>query len=256
MRLLTFISSRIYRLSDSLLISSEGFRARLRELGVAEKSIYYFPQWVEDVMETPDISSTQEYREIEALLNEHSHLKKIVFTGNIGECQDLPSVLKAIEILKHRNDFVILIVGSGREESRVRRLVSDNGLENHVKLLGRFPVEYMSSFYHFADALLLPLAKDPLFEITLPGKTQSYLYAGRPIIGFLDGEGASVLRSSKSAFVCDAGNFIELANAIEKVCDSSHIELNKLGLSARRYAEEHFLLERVMGTLFEVCGLR
>ena len=163
--------------------------------------------------------------------------------------------MKAIEILKHRNDFVFLIVGSGREEGRVSRLVLDNGLENHVKLLGRFPVEYMPSFYHFADALLLPLAEDPLFEITLPGKTQSYLYAGRPVIGFLDGEGASVLRSSKSGFVCNAGNSIELANVIETVCDSNQSEIDELGLSARRYAEEHFLMESVMATLFEVCGL-
>jgi glycosyltransferase involved in cell wall biosynthesis len=254
-KVLTFISSWIYRLSDSLLISSEGFRTRLIELGVASRSIYYFPQWVEDVMVNTDISSTQEYKEIEALLNVHSHLKKIVFTGNIGECQDIPSVLKAIEKLKHRNDFVILIVGSGREECRIKRLVSENGLENHVKLLGRFPIEYMPSFYHFADALLLPLAKDPLFEITLPGKTQSYLYAGRPIIGFLDGEGASILRGSKSGFVCNAGNFNELANTIETVCESSQSELNELGLSARRYAEEHFLKERVIATLFKVCSL-
>ena len=255
-RLLTFISSRIYRFSDSLLISSEGFRSRLRELGVKDDSIHYFPQWVEDVMDSPDISSTQEYKEIEALLNEYSHLKKIVFTGNIGECQDLPSVLQAIEIIKHRNDFVFLIVGSGREEQRVSRLVSDNGLENHVKLLGRFPVEYMPSFYYFADALLLPLAEDPLFDITLPGKTQSYLYAGRPIIGFLDGEGASVLNRSKSAFVCRAGNSNELAEAIEKFCNSNQGDLDELGLSARRYAEENFDSERVMDTLFEVCDLR
>ena len=165
-------------------------------------------------------------------------------------------VLKAIEILKHRNDFVILIVGSGRDEAHVTRLVADNGLETQVKLLGRFPVKYMPSFYHFADALLLPLAKDPLFEITLPGKTQSYLYAGRPIIGFLDGEGASVLRQSKSGFVCRAGNYKELAEAIEKVCNSNQQELDELGLSARRYAVENFHSERVMDTLFEVCGLR
>lgn len=255
-RLLTFISSRIYKFSDSLLISSEGFRSRLRELGVKDDSIHYFPQWVEDVMDISDISSTQEYKEIESLLEEYSHLKKIVFTGNIGECQDLPSVLEAIEILKHRNDFVFLIIGSGREEAHVSRLVSNNCLESHVKMLGRFPVKYMSSFYHFADALLLPLGQDPLFEITLPGKTQSYLYAGRPIIGFLDGEGASVLRQSRSAFVCRAGNSGELAEAIEKVCNSNQEELDKLGLSARRYAKEHFDSEKVMDTLFKVCGLR
>ena len=109
-----------------------------------------------------------------------------------------------------------MIIGSGREEAHVSRLVSKNGLESHVKLLGRFPVKYMPSFYYFADALLAPLGKDPLFEITLPGKTQSYLYAGRPIIGFLDGEGASVLRQSKSAFVCRAGNMLSLPKQLKK----------------------------------------
>lgn len=254
--LLTFISSRIYRFSDSLLISSAGFRGRLRELGVKDDSIHYFPQWVEDVMESSDISSTQEYKEIEALLNEYSHLKKIVFTGNIGECQDLPSVLQAIEILKHRNDFVFLIVGSGREEAHVSRLVSNCGLENHVKMLGRFPVEFMPSFYHFADALLLPLGKDPLFEITLPGKTQSYLNAGRPIIGFLDGEGASVLRCAKSGYVCGAGKYHELAIAIEEFCDASQHDLNEFGKSARSYVEKNFTLETVMSSLINVCELR
>jgi colanic acid biosynthesis glycosyl transferase WcaI len=254
--LISFISSRIYRFSDSLLISSEGFRSRLRELGVKDDSIHYFPQWVEDVMETSDITSSQEYKEIEVLLNEYRHRKKIVFTGNIGECQDFPSVLKAIELLKYRSDFILLIVGSGREEKRVNQLIDVNRLGDHIKMLGRFPVEYMPSFYHFSDALLLPLAEDPLFEITLPGKTQSYLNAGRPIIGFLDGEGAAVLRLAKSGYVCGAGKYNELAIAIEAFCDASQLDLNELGLSARRYAEEKFLFDTVMDTLLEVCELR
>ena len=254
--LIAFISSLIYRFSDSLLISSEGFRSRLRELGVKNDSIHYFPQWVEDVMETSDIASTQEYKEIETLLNTYSHLKKIVFTGNIGECQDLPSVLKAINLLKYRSDFVVLIVGSGREEKRLSQLIDVNGLRKHIKMLGRFPVEYMPSFYHFSDALLLPLAKDPLFEITLPGKTQSYLNAGRPIIGFLDGEGAAVLRHAKSGYLCGAGKYEELATVIETFCDASQSQLNDFGLSARRYSEKHFLSDTVMGTLFDVCDLK
>lgn len=255
LRLLTWISSRLYQLSDIILISSEGFRNRLKQFGVTENNIHYFPQWVEDVMVTKDLALTKEFHEVQSLINEYSDLKKIVFTGNIGECQDIPSVLQAIETLKHRNDFVLLIVGSGREEEHVKRKIIEYDLNSHVKLLGRYPVEYMPAFYYFADALLLPLAKDPLFEITLPGKTQSYLYAGRPIIGMLDGEGASVLHQSNSAFVCGSGKPKELANLIERFCEASSTELAELGSSAKHYAEQNFSSKRVMKKLFEVCNL-
>ena len=56
--------SKLYRASDDLLISSEGFRGRLVELGVDDKSIHYFPQWVEDVMENSNLLSSHEYKEV------------------------------------------------------------------------------------------------------------------------------------------------------------------------------------------------
>ena len=255
LRVLTWISSWIYQSSDSILISSQGFMNRLIKFGVPENSIHYFPQWVEDAMVKKNLHLTMEFNEVQSLVNQYNDLKKIVFTGNIGECQDFPSVLKAIKILKDRNDFVLLIVGSGREEKHVKRKIIEYGLNCHVKLLGRYPVEYMPAFYYFADALLLPLAKDPLFKITLPGKTQSYLYAGRPIIGMLDGEGASILHQSNSAFVCRAGKPKELANQIEQFCDASPSELAELGSSAKHYAEQNFSSERVMKKLFKVCNL-
>tara|TARA_B100000900_G_scaffold414503_1_gene441317 strand:- start:4710 stop:5954 length:1245 start_codon:yes stop_codon:yes gene_type:complete len=252
---ITFVSSKIYKLSDALLISSEGFRNRLKDMGVNDELIFYFPQWVETIMETSNLSATNEYKKVEILLKDFSDKKKIVFTGNIGECQDIPTVLKAIKLVSDRKDFILLIIGSGREENRVSEFIKENQLDDHVKMLGRFPVEYMPSFYHFSEALLLPLAKDPLFEITLPGKTQSYLNAGRPIIGFLDGEGALVLKNANAGYTCNAGDYNELAKLISKFCDASETDLNKFGTSAKRYAEENFSYDNVMKTLYEVCEL-
>ena len=207
-------------------------------------------------MESSNLLSSHEYKEVMRLLSPYSHLKKLVFTGNIGESQDIPAVLEAVNLIRQRRDFILLMVGSGREENRVRQLILDYDLGGHVKMVGRFPVEYMSSFYHLADALLLPLGEDPLFEITLPGKTQSYLFAGRPIVGFLSGEGADVLRRSNSAFVCDAGDVEGLAEQIVKFCDADPSELEELGRSAKQYAVDNFLPERVMSTLISVSGLR
>ncbi len=82
--LLTSISSRIYKASDSLLISSEGFRKRLRKFGIPDNKIYHFPQWVEDIMVTEELSMTKEFHQVEIMMNRYSDLKKIVFTGILG----------------------------------------------------------------------------------------------------------------------------------------------------------------------------
>jgi hypothetical protein len=56
-----------------------------------------------------------------------------------------------------------------------------------------------------ADALLVTLGSAPLFALTIPSKVQSYLAAGRPIVGALDGEGAWSSRRPRRASRCPRG---------------------------------------------------
>jgi colanic acid biosynthesis glycosyl transferase WcaI len=256
LKVVQIISSWVYRNSDALLISSKGFRARLLEFGVCPDRINYFPQWIEEVMIENNLSSKSEFKEVGDILSPFANCKKVIFTGNIGECQDMTTVINAMDNLRSKKDIVLFVVGSGREENRLKDLVRCKGLEGTVKLLGRFPVEYMSSFYYFADVLLLPLSKDPLFEITLPGKAQSYLYAGRPIAGMLDGEGADVLRESGSAIVVSSGDFKKLAQAMEKLAYLPKSESNRMGKAGKSYAEKNFLPDTAINKILDVCDLR
>lgn len=256
LKIVQIISSWIYRNSDALLISSKGFRSRLLEFGVGPERIHYFPQWIEEVMIENDLSCKSEFKEVGLIFSPYANCKKVLFTGNIGECQDMPTVINAMRNLKSKKEIVLFIVGSGREEERLKDLVSRERLEDSVKFLGRFPVEYMSSFYHFADVLLLPLSKDPLFEITMPGKAQSYLYAGRPIAGMLDGEGSDVLRESGAAIVVSAGDFESLAQAIEKLAYLPKSASKRMGEAGKSFAEKNFLPDRAISTILDVCDLR
>ena len=62
-------------------------------------------------------------------------------------------------------------------------------------MLGRHPLERMPSFYQHADALLVSLKDEPIFAMTIPGKLQSYLAAGIPIVAMLNGEGSEVVQA-------------------------------------------------------------
>jgi colanic acid biosynthesis glycosyl transferase WcaI len=83
----------------------------------------------------------------------------------------------------------------------------------------------MPSFYRQADALLVALRADAVFALTVPGKLQSYLAAGIPIVGMLDGEGRQIIEDSGAGFACAAGDSAGLARVV--------LRMSKLGCEER-----------------------
>jgi len=51
-----------------------------------------------------------------------------------------------------------------------------------VHMLGRHSPETIVNLFSAADALLVTLKREPAFALTVPGKIQSYLACGKPII--------------------------------------------------------------------------
>lgn len=244
-RFIRFLSDGIYKAADLLLVTSNGFAHELSKRGIAMEKIVYFPQWVEAFKGPPAAVSI---KRLEAQLSIHERTFKIVFTGNIGECQDFPSVIKAFGEVDQKSNVTLFVVGTGRAESEARELVRRSGLSDNIIFLGWFPPEYMTFFYDFADALLLPLADDALFRITIPGKTQSYLSAGKPIIGMLSGEGADVLKKSGAALVAPAGDWSSLASCIKKIINYPEEHRISMGLSGRKISHEEFSLEKAISS--------
>ena len=152
----------------------------------------------------------------------------------------------------------IVVVGDGRSSAWLKTEVARRQLEDKVILLGRFPLERMPSFFKAADALLVSLRKSRIFAMTIPGKVQSYLAAGLPLLGMLDGEGARVIEEAGAGLVCEAGAGLALAENIVALSKMSQVERRAMGTRGRAYGLAEFdradlmsRLERIMRTPFE-----
>ena len=139
----------------------------------------------------------------------------VVFGGNVGEAQDFPAILDAAEALRADIAARIIVIGDGRMTPWVESEIARRGLGDRIVLLGRFPLERMPSFFKAADALLVSLKRDKIFAMTIPGKVQSYLATGRPLLGMLDGEGARVIEEAGAGLVARSGDGRGLARNIE-----------------------------------------
>lgn len=238
----------IYERCTLVLGQSSGFLGSIAKYCSDMEKIRYFPSWAEEVFSQPNLVPAREVPVREGVYN-------VLFAGNIGEAQDLPAVLAAAESLRHNASIRWLIVGDGRKSDWLRGEVERRGLLDSFLLLGRFPVERMPSFYAHADALLVSLKKDPVFSMTIPGKVQSYLMAGVPLVGMLDGEGAKVITEAKAGLVCAAGDAGGLAAAVLKMAAMSVDQRRQLGLNGRAFAQKEFgrglLMDRLEALLCE-----
>ncbi|MCG3776706.1 MAG: hypothetical protein JW395_3567 [Nitrospira sp.] len=107
----------------------------------------------------------------------------------------------------------------------------------------------MLSFYKHADALLVALKREPVFAMTLPGKVQSYLAAGVPILGMLDGEGAAVIAESGAGLACPAGDSRGLADAVLRLAAMPAPERQAMGARGRAFSLQEFDRDRLIDRL-------
>jgi glycosyltransferase involved in cell wall biosynthesis len=238
----------IYQRCTLVLGQSRGFLASIAKYCSDTQKIRYFPSWAEEIFNQTDVVPAVEVPAKDDVFN-------VLFAGNIGDAQDLPAVLDAAELLKDKASIRWLIVGDGRKSNWVHDQVQRRGLQNNVLLLGRFPLERMPSFYAHADALLVSLKKDPVFSLTIPNKVQSYLMAGVPLIGMLDGEGSKVIQESNAGLVCAAGDSVGLAAAVLQMQAMNADQRRQLGANGCAFAEQEFgrslLIDKLEALLHE-----
>lgn len=193
-------SNKVYKAVDKILISSRSFAAYFNdEFGITETE--YLPQYAEESF-TP-----------EECKKEPNEYVDLMFAGNIGTAQSVDTIIKAAALCKDIPNLRWHIVGDGKELDNCKRLSKE--LEAPVTFYGRKPIEEMPKYYAMADAMLVTMKKDPIISLTLPGKVQSYMAAGKPIIGAIDGETKVVITNAKCGVCVDAQDGILLAKSVK-----------------------------------------
>ncbi len=224
-RIFHYISGKIYKQADRILVTSRQFMDYFRQefnLTATE----YLPQYAENLF-TPE----ECYKQSDEYVD-------LMFAGNIGSAQSVETIIRAAELTSDLKNLRWHIVGDGSELYRLQKMAA--GLKQII-FYGRKRLEDMPGFYAKADAMLVTMQKDPFLSTTLPGKVQSYMAAGKPVICAADGETPAVITDAECG-LCgsaeDAGKLAE--NVREFVALSGN---NNMGNNGRKYYQMRFCRE-------------
>lgn len=242
-RLLRAVSRVIYRSADSILVTSSMFLEYFsHELSIDDLSLRHLPQYAEELFDHRVLAKPRDGSDADG------EAWNFVFAGNIGDAQSVDTIVRAAHEVRHRGDIRIHIVGDGSRAQACRDLASDLRLTNIV-FHGRRPLEDMPAFYRMADAMLVTLRREDFLSYYLPGKVQSYLAAGKPILGAADGETRKTLERSGSGYTCGAEDYRGLADAMVSFCADESKE--RLGANAAKFYEAHFSKDGFLNLLEE-----
>lgn len=219
----------IYSFCEVVSVSCQAFVGRLA--GYVSKDVVYIPQW-----------SPVKYS-----LAPKTPEAKVVFTfaGNIGSVQNLENVIAGFD-LAGLPGAELWLVGGGVQQEALREFAQRKNCRN-VVFWGRRPQAEMAGFFEKSDVLIISLKSD--ISMTVPAKFQSYIAAGRPLLGIIRGETAELIRRHDLGMAADPEDVAMIADSFKAMFAELPQKRNVWRDHALSISEDMFDRERLVARM-------
>lgn len=228
----------VYKNCEHIIVSSHGFVSEINKY-VPEKPIHVAQNW-------PQTST---------VVKEKTHIEfasgkiHFTFTGNVGKVQNLENVILGFRDTNMPN-AVLNIIGDGSHLEYLKELVNREQIAN-VIFHGRVPVTQIDDILAKSDVLLISLMPDPVMELTLPLKFQTYLSASKPIYAVMLGEVKRIVEANHLGVTAHPLQVNEIAEGFKRF-DLSAKEKEEIKLSCEKLVSGPFNREKTIAMLSSV----
>lgn len=249
-KLLTMIDAWIVKGSQRVITISKSFaEIYQKSRGISEEKVKVIPNWIDE--NSIELVSKNQFRKdlgipIEAFV--------IVYAGNIGVAAGLEKFIKALENLKSRKEFSLIVAGSGSQLNLCKILA--NKIDS-VKIIFHSPwlMEETSKVLASSDLLLLPTSGNQSM-VSVPSKLISYMLASRPVLAICDhnSEIARIINSSDCGWFLQPEKLHEVNNIIETIINLPESALQQKGAYGREHALKNFTSEVCLPKVIDVIN--
>ena len=214
--LLNRLTLRIqYQLVDHIFVHTDKMKRELvREFGVHERAISVIPYGINNAVPDTDLTSEEAKRRLGIREGERT----ILFFGAIRPYKGLEYLIAAFQrIAATKPDYRLIIAGEpkrGSEEyvAEIQKAINvtpDRG--RIIQKLQFIPDEETELYFKAADLLVLPYT-----EIFQSGILMWGLSFGLPVVAADVGSFREDIIEGRTGFLCQPGDAVDLARAIEK----------------------------------------
>ena len=227
---------------ENIAVSSKGFESKLKPYVKDNMVFNYAPNWADDLnMELTPV-----------LLSDDGKIQ-LTFAGNIGKVQNLKNIILAFNRLnaKHAKRAQLNIIGDGSELKKLEAL----NIKNNIVFHGKKPRDEMARYYKASDFLIVSLVDKPIFKVTVPAKTQTYIAAKKPIIAIINGDTADIIKDNNLGFIANPSDIEDIKNIFMQAINTDKVTLEKFTKKCDSLNQEVFnkdiIIERLLRLTME-----
>ncbi|WP_294962768.1 glycosyltransferase family 4 protein [Sulfurimonas sp.] len=242
-KLLSYILDKfvgfMYHNIDNIAISGKGFESKLKPYAKESLEFNYLPNWADD------LNNSLEAYEFTKDTRVH-----FTFAGNIGKVQNLENIIKAFDGLSnnYQNKAQLNIIGDGSALEDLKNITKRDNIIFH----GKKPRKEMAMYYKASDFLIVSLIDKPIFSVTVPAKTQTYILAEKPILAIINGDAADIIKENNLGFTAHPKDIDEIKDVFIQSINLSKEEKSIFTKNCKNLTENTFNKDKIINSLEEL----
>ena len=175
----------------------------------------------------------------------------IGYMGTLGLANAMESFIKAAIILKNHENIAFVVVGEGKEKTKLMNMVSDNSLKN-IHFIDSIAKSLVQPMLKTFDVCFLGWENTSLYKFGVSAnKTMDYFLSEKPILHAYSGY-KDPIKAAHAGLSVEANNSKLIAGAILKMTKLSQSERDEMGKKGKCYAYENYEYGKLANTLSNV----
>lgn len=240
----TTLNSFALKRFDNYIAISDSFKEMLVERGFKSEEIFVAYNGI-DLDATPQLTPKDEFL---SRFNIDAKGKTIVgIIARLDLVKDHETFIKAAKaLLKERDDIIFLIAGDGNDESKLKSLVLDLGIQDNVHFLGY--VTDSNSFFNAIDINVLTSISESFPYVILEGARMM-----KPVVTTDVGGISKLIKDGYNSYLIDVGDYESLKNRIIQLVENKDI-INEMGRNLYNDVKANFSYDSMAKTHLEIYG--
>jgi len=240
--ILDLIANFLYSYSDLIVVVTPGMKDSLVKRGIDSDRVVIHTNGL-----NPDFYENKADVSKPVLKNFRNEFV-VMYVGSIKREHGLRIILDTAEIISDDANnwpIVFVVIGSGSRYDSLRSEVKNRKI-NNVYFLGPKPKVEIPKYLAAADAALVHLIRDPLFETALPSKIFEAMGAKLPILVGMKGDAARLVNDAEAGFIFEPESPDSLAGVIKLAYDNPDL-LTHQSKNSEETGRRHFDWKTIAG---------
>jgi len=239
----TIVTRFIYSKLSRVICVSKPLKRRLIKYRVPPHTLITIPNGV-DI----DKFTKKKSAYLNKFLEDENENKKVIFVGRLDLQKGVEYLLRSIpNVIANFPKVSFFILGNGRLEDYLKKLVKFLSIEDHVIFLNMIPIEEMPGFYSSADILCLPSIHEGF-----PLSIVEALSIGLIIIASKTGGIPEVIKEDENGYLFEPKNIKELSLKLLKALNLSHSKIVQIQENNIKKARNKYSWNTIVNEIIKI----